>query len=96
MSALTLAAVHGDEGLRIRISLDEPVQGGALLLSVTGTAGRLIAQQRLELPVGADTLDHLIDTDDSPLRLKAVLVLGDEVLAHARADLHISLTACKS
>lgn len=96
MPELTLAAMRYDSGLEVRISLDEPVRGGALLLSVTGAHGRLVAQERLPLPMDAVTLDQQILTDESPLRVKAVLVAGDEVLARAWVDLHISLTVSQS
>lgn len=91
-----MAAECYDSGLELRVSLDEPVRGGALLLSVTGSAGRLLAQQRLPLSADAVAIVYHIDVDEPPLRVKAVLVAGDEVLAQARADLHISLSVSQS
>lgn len=96
MPELTLAAIPSESGLHVQVRLDEPVPGGALLLSVTGAAGRLLAQERIAVPTGAVRLEHVIGTDEQPLRLKVVLVVGDEVITQQRADLHISLAAFES
>lgn len=96
MPSITLTAVPFSTGLHLRIGLDEPIPGGALIISVTGSTGRLLAQQRRWLLARTTALEHLIETEGAPLRVKVVLVKGDEVLAQARADLHISLTVFES
>jgi hypothetical protein len=93
---LTLAAAADEAGLYVQIGLSEPVEGGALCLSVTGAAGRLLAQERLHLPPGAVVLAHRLTLADTPLRLKGVLLAGDEVVTQQRVDLHISLAAFES
>lgn len=96
MQSITLAAEPRSDGLQVRIGWDEPVPGGALILSVTGADGRLLTQQRLPLLGQTTALDHRLELEGVPLRVKAVLVRRDEVLAHARLDLHISLTVFES
>ncbi|HLO03406.1 MAG TPA: hypothetical protein VK191_09865 [Symbiobacteriaceae bacterium] len=96
MPELTLDAVRYDSGFHVRIRLDKPIAGGALLLSVTGPAGSLVVQERLPLPRGAVAIDHLVETAESPLRVKVVLLVGDEVITQQRADLHISMATFES
>lgn len=96
MQALSMLLDRGADGLQVQIHLAEALVGGALLLSVTGRAGQLLAQERLLLPTGALTLTYPIPNADGPQRIKAVLSLGDEVIAQGRLDLHISLAAFES
>lgn len=85
---VALEADQTKDGLQVQVTLTgEPVIGTALQLTVTGAAGRLVAQERLVVPTGARTIIHLVSTPTGPLRCKVVLLEGDRVLESARIDL---------